>query len=285
MKNLGSIPPLKVFVAVLLIVSPYFASAQLLKGNDALMAQADTLLSQQDYPAAIAIYNKITATSETLSDENYSLFYKRAYCYYALEQYDNALKDVNQYLQKKPEDQAKLLRAYINQELGNHEEQLADLNAFIEASPGNVELLQWRASVLMELERYADAQKDIRQLLKSQPGPELKGYLGLTYYYLNDPDSALIVFDEVIASDPDYIQPYLYAGSLALDEEAYDLALQYINGGLKKDPSNNTLLFYKGIALVESERIDEGCRCLTKVFKAGFDDAADYLKGYCYGVD
>jgi tetratricopeptide (TPR) repeat protein len=266
-------------------VSPYFASAQLLKGNDALMAQADTLLSQQDYPAAIAIYNKITATSETLSDENYSLFYKRAYCYYALEQYDNALKDVNQYLQKKPEDQAKLLRAYINQELGNHEEQLADLNAFIEASPGNVELLQWRASVLMELERYADAQKDIRQLLKSQPGPELKGYLGLTYYYLNDPDSALIVFDEVIASDPDYIQPYLYAGSLALDEEAYDLALQYINGGLKKDPSNNTLLFYKGIALVESERIDEGCRCLTKVFKAGFDDAADYLKGYCYGVD
>ena len=285
MKNLGSIPPMKVFVAVILIGCPYFASAQKLKGNDALMAQADTLLSRQDYAGAIALYNKITTTSESLSDENYSLFYKRAYCFYALEQYDNALQDVNQYLEKKPEDQAKLLRAYINQELGNHEAQLTDLNAFIEASPENIELLQWRASVLMEMERYAEAQRDIRRLLISQPGPELKGYLGLTYYYLNDPDSALIIFDDVIASDPDYIQPYLYAGSLALDEEAYDLALQYINAGIKKDPSNNTLLFYKGIALVASERTDEGCRCLTKVFNAGFDDAADYLKSYCYGVD
>ena len=100
MKNLGSIPPLKVFVAVLLIVSPYLVSAQMLKGNDALMARADTLLSRQDYAGAVAIYNKITANSETLSDENYSLFYKRAYCYYAMEQYDNALRDVNQYLEK-----------------------------------------------------------------------------------------------------------------------------------------------------------------------------------------
>ena len=249
------------------------------------MAQADTLLAREDFTGALAIYNKIIDKSKTLSDEEFSVYYKRAFCYYGLEQFDQALNDINQYIQKKPEDQAKLLRAYINQELGNYEDQLKDLNEFITAHPENLELLQWRASVLMEMENYKDAQKDIRQILKSQNSPELKSYLGLTYYYLNDPDSALMIFDEVIAIDPNHMQTYLYATSLSLEQEAYELALRYVEQGLKKDPTNNTLLFYKGIALVETDKVTEGCRCLTKVFAAGFDDAGDYLKSYCYGVD
>ena len=44
----------------------------------------------------------------------------------------------------------------------------------------------------------------------------------------------------------------------------------------------NSLLFYKGIALVESDQKIEGCRCLTKAFNLGIDDVGDYLKEYCY---
>jgi tetratricopeptide (TPR) repeat protein len=272
-------------VLLLFLISPVFLAAQDKSTNGASMAQADTLLAREDFTGALAIYNKIIDKSKTLSDEEFSAYYKRAFCYYGLEQFDQALKDINQYIQKKPEDQAKLLRAYINQELGNYEDQLKDLNEFITAHPENLELLQWRASVLMEMENYKDAQKDIRQILKSQNSPELKSYLGLTYYYLNDPDSALMIFDEVIAIDPNHMQTYLYATSLSLEQEAYELALRYVEQGLKKDPTNNTLLFYKGIALVETDKVTEGCRCLTKVFAAGFDDAGDYLKSYCYGVD
>lgn len=253
--------------------------------NAASMAQADTLLSKEDYAGALAIYNKFIDQVKTVSDDDYEVYYKRAFCYYGLERFDQALKDINQYIQKKPEGQAKLLRAYINQELGNYDDQLKDINEFITAQPANIELLQWRASVYMEMERYEDAQIDIKSLLKYQDSPELKAYLGLTYYYLNDADSALMIFDEVIAREPNHIQTYLYAASLSLEQDAYALALQYIDQGLKKDPTNNTLLFYKGIALVESDKVTEGCRCLSKVFAAGFDDAGDYLKSYCYGVD
>jgi tetratricopeptide (TPR) repeat protein len=253
--------------------------------NAALMAQADTLLSREDYTGALGLYNQIIEKSKTVSEEDYSVYYKRAFCYYGLERFEQALKDINLFIQKKPDDQAKLLRAYINQELGNYEDQLKDINEFINAHPDNVELLQWRASVFMEMERYKDAQKDIRKVLKYQDSPELRSYLGLTYYYQNQPDSALTIFDDVIAKDPDNIQTYLYAASLSLEEDAYELALQYIDKGLKKDPNNNTLLFYKGIALVETDKVNEGCRCLTKVFAAGFDDAGDYLKSYCYGVN
>jgi tetratricopeptide (TPR) repeat protein len=286
MNNLFFIRRFAAIVLLLVLISPVFLAAQTDKSkNGASMAQADTLLAREDFTGALAIYNKVIDKSKTLSDEEFSAYYKRAFCYYGLQQFDQALKDINQYIQKKPEDQAKLLRAYINQELGNYEDQLKDLNEFITAHPENLELLQWRASVLMEMENYKDAQKDIRQLLKSQNSPELKSYLGLTYYYLNDPDSALMIFDEVIAIDPNHMQTYLYATSLSLEQEAYELALRYVEQGLKKDPTNNTLLFYKGIALVETEKVTEGCRCLTKVFAAGFDDAGDYLKSYCYGVD
>ena len=50
----------------------------------------------------------------------------------------------------------------------------------------------------------------------------------------------------------------------------------------KNEPSHTTLLFYQGIALVETDQKVEGCRCLTKAFNAGIDDVGEYLKEYCY---
>ncbi|HMG91050.1 MAG TPA: tetratricopeptide repeat protein, partial [Chryseolinea sp.] len=209
---------------LLMLISPVFLAAQSDKSKNVdIMAQADTLLAKEDFTGALALYNKIIDKSKTVSDDDVSVFYKRAFCYYGLERFDQALKDINQYIEKKPDDQAKLLRAYINQELGNYEDQLKDLNQFITAHPENLELLQWRASVFMEMENYKDAQKDIKVILKHQDSPELKSYLGLTYYYLNDADSALTLFDEVIAQDPNHIQTYLYAASLTLEQDAFEL--------------------------------------------------------------
>lgn len=270
----------------MMMTSPFFVCAQVSSGkNAALLVQADTMMNRQDYEGAISLFNQVLEKSKLVTDEDYKILYKRSFCYYNLGQFEEALKDVNEYLQKVPDDQAKLLRAYVNQELGNFDAQLADLNEFIASSPGNPDLLRWRASVLMEAERYPEAEKDIRSLLQVQPGPELKAYLGLIYYYQQDADSALTIFEEVMAENPEYLQTYLYSASLALEEEAFDLALQYVNTGLALDPGNLTLLFYKGIALVENQDVDEGCRCLRKAFAGGMDDASDYLKSYCYSAD
>ena len=263
------------------MMSPFFSFAQ----QSAMEVKADTLMGQQDYAGALSLYNKIIEKQKPETEEEYQLYYKRAVCYYGLENFDQALADINKVIEKYPQPQAKLLRAYVYQELENYDAQLEDLNELLTLNPGNIEMLQWRASVLMESGKYAEAQKDIRALLSEQSSPDLKSYLGLTYYYLSNPDSALIVFDETIKEDPNFVQSYLYAASLCLDEEAYDLALTYINKGLQVEPSNPTFLFYKGIALVETDQEKEGCRCLTKAFDAGIDDVADYLKEYCYGPD
>ena len=263
-----------------MMMSSFFAFAQ----QSPMEIEADTLMGQQDYAGALSLYNKIIEKEKPETEEAYQLYYKRAVCHYGLQNFEEALKDINRVIEKYPQPQAKLLRAYIYQELEDYEAQLEDLNELLALNPDNTEMLQWRASVLMESGKYAEAQKDIRRLLQEQSSPDLKSYLGLTYYYLSNPDSALIIFDEAIKETPNFVQSYLYAASLCLDEEAYELALTYINKGLQAEPSNPTFLFYKGIALVETDQEKEGCRCLTKAFNAGIDDVAEYLKAFCYGV-
>ncbi len=253
--------------------------------NAAIEIKADTLLDQQDYEGALKLYNTIIKKSKFKNDDEFSVLYKRAYCFYTLKRFDEALVDLNRYIGKIPNDQAKLLRLYVFQELGDTESLLTDLNELISKSPENDELLRWRLTVLMESEKYKEAQHDILQLLSIQDDPNLKGYLGLTYYYLENPDSALIIFDDLIKKYPTNIQTYLYAGSVCLEEGEYDASLHYVNQGLTIEPSNATLLYYKGAALVEKEDLVEGCRCLNKAFANGIDDAGEYLKEYCYGAN
>lgn len=249
-----------------------------------LEAQADTLLSQQDFFNAEKKYTQLISLKS--ASGNPGLYYKRAYAYYGLEQFDKALTDINKHLSlNKDNAEAKILRAYIYQERGEVELQLADINDLIAINP-NPELLRWRASVALEAGKYAIAQKDIEALLKVESTAELESYLGLAYYYQEKQDSALLIFNEVIRKNPEFIQAYLYAGSLCLEAGEPDLGLGYINKGLKVAPSNEMLLFYKGTVLVEkTESLNQGCRCLLKAFNAGVDDAADYLKEYCYGVE
>jgi tetratricopeptide (TPR) repeat protein len=261
------------------------AHAQFSKKADDRVVQADTLMGREDYNGALALYTKVIETSRLATPQELQVLYKRAYCYYSLERFDDALKDINNYIDKTGDLQGKLLRAYVYQELGRAEDQLKDIDELAQSSPDNLDLLRWRASVLMDAEKYKEARRDIQKIMMIDQSPEIVGFLGLTYYYDNDPDSALLIFDRVLAAHPEHVQTYVYASSLALEQESYPLALDYINKGLQQDPSNGTLIFYKGIALVESENVDEGCRCLSRAFAGGTDDAGDYLKQYCYGID
>jgi predicted Zn-dependent protease len=267
-------------IIILLVMSSFFVQGQSL--SQGWETYADTLVDRQDYAGAVRLYTKIIEQSKLKTTDDYRIVYKRAYAYYGAEEFDKALLDINQYLARIPDPQARIMRAYIYQGQNNYKAQLEDINAVVAESADNAELIRWRASVYMEAGNYTLARKDIQYLLEQQPDPDLEDYLGLSYHYGNDPDSALVIYDQVIVKYPAHVQTYLYAGSLCLEQEAYPLALQYINKGLSHDPSNATLLFYKGTALAESDRIDEGCSCLRKAFAAGIDDAGDYLEEYCY---
>lgn len=273
-------------LVIILVTSPFFMFGQSKQAATAeLEIKADTLLDRQDFEGALELYSTVVKKSKFKSADEFSILYKRAYCFYTLKRFEEALSDLNRYLERIPNEQAKILRLYVNQALGDTEAQLVDLNTLLIEKPESDELLRWRLSILMELEQYKKAQHDIRKILSLEDDPDLKGYLGLTYYYLQNSDSAIIIFDQIIEQHPSHIQTYMYAGSVCLEEEAYDASLQYINKALALEPTNATLLYYKGAALVEKNDLVQGCRCLNKAFANGMDDAAGYLEEYCYGAD
>lgn len=247
--------------------------------------EGDTLLNSEDFKGALERYNKAIEISKLKAPESKVLLFKRAICYYSLGDFQKALDDLGVFIPLYPAfPRAKLLRAFIHRELGDTEAQLNDINELLELNQSNPDLLKWKASLYLELEKFANAKSELLSIQKLMNDEEIETQLGFTYYNLDQPDSALLHFDNALAINGGYVPAYLYTSSLCLEQEAYDLALTYIDLGLRLDPKNSSFIFYKGIALVETEKVEEGCRLLAKVFYEGFDQAGDYLKQYCYSA-
>ncbi len=272
-----------IFTALMFCFS--FAQSQNAKWR-AYEIEADTLMAQEQYKSALALYTKSIAASELKDPNSHLLLYKRALCLFSLQQFKEAIADVEQLIKLEPDDdQAKLLKAYIGRDMQDTKLQLSALNDLLLVDPKNVDLLKWRASIFVDDGLYVEARHDIKAAKKITNDAELETYLGMSYYHQSERDSAIFYFDKAIALDETYITSYMYAASLCLEQDAYDLALTYLNQALKIDPANLTIQFYKGIALVEKKDLEAGCRCLRAAFKGGIDDAGDYLKDYCFTSD
>jgi tetratricopeptide (TPR) repeat protein len=248
--------------------------------------KGDTLYRHQDFKGAIKCYNKGIDLSKLKDKDAYRMVYKRAVCYFSTSDFTSALRDLDVFIKEFPDvPQEKLMRAFIYREMGDDEKQLEYLERAMEFREPSPDLLKWRGLLYLQKEEFVKAKNDILLVRQWEDDAEAETYLGLIYYNLHEMDSALMSFNKSIELDATYVPAYLYAGSISLENGNYDLSVQYLNLALRLDPKNKEALFYKGAALVELKQNDEGCRCLNRAFYAGMDDAADYLKEYCFETE
>ena len=246
---------------------------------------ADTLMNHQDFAGASALYSRIIGECQFKEKTDYKFIYKRAVSYYSGGEFDHALADMNRFIPEFPESpQARILRALIYRQTGDAENQLADLQKVIALRGSSPELTRWRGALLADKGDFKGAKRDLEEVKIFTDDAELETNLGFIYYNLGSLDSALVCFNKSIVLDVNYPAAYLYAGTFCLQDQKFELALKYLNLALEVEPGNRSALFYKGVSLVELKKTDEGCRCLQKAFRAGEDDAADYLKEYCFDI-
>lgn len=248
-------------------------------------ARGDTLMARERYGEAIKTFTKIIDASSLKEKSDYTALYKRSICYF----YDGegsealALADVNRYIVKFPNiKQPRVLRILIYRSKDNWRKQLEDLNFVLDLKPNDADMLKWRAGLWIDSGEYRKAKQDAEASIRLNDHPETETYLGFAHFTLKNPDSSLMAINRAIELDKTYMPAYLYGGSFCLQSDEFELALDYLNAGLLVEPENSSILFYKGIALVELDRKDEGCRCLNKAFYNGYDDAGDYIEQYCY---
>ncbi|HCW07323.1 MAG TPA: hypothetical protein DGG95_08160, partial [Cytophagales bacterium] len=246
---------------------------------------ADTLMGHQDFNGAIKLYSKIIDESKLKDKSNYKALYKRAVGYYSIENFDQALKDVSLYVNQFAESpKAHLLLALIYRHKNDEVNQLIEVQKCIELGNRNPQLLFWRGTLLAAKGEYELAKKDLLLFKTINDDAEVEAVLGSVYHALGNIDSAFVCLNNAIILDVNYTPSYLYAGSFCMEQKEYDLAIKYLNLALRIEPENASALFYKGVALVENDKIDQGCSCLRKALEAGEDGATDYLKEFCYGV-
>ncbi len=248
--------------------------------------EADTLFNRQEFEEASTLYTKIIETTKLNDKEAYPSVYKRAVCYYSLGNFEKALEDLDVFIPAFPDMyRAKLLRAFVYKELGDEKRQLIDLNEVLDQQPGNPDLLRMRAAIYLQKQEFKKAKEDLDIAKSLKDDSETEVYLGVAYYNLGDLDSALFSINRSIEMDASYMPSYLYAGSFCLQEEQYELGIKYLNLALRLEPRNTSALFYKGVALVELKKVEQGCSYLAKAFYNGEDDASGYLEQYCYSMD
>jgi tetratricopeptide (TPR) repeat protein len=249
-------------------------------------ALGDTLAQQENFSEALKQYAKVIKSTKLKTKQDRKILYKRALCLFYLGEYEKALSDLNVFIPENEDaPRARLFRAFVYRELDDLENQLADIQYVIEQDPMNPDLMKWEAGLLVEMGKNEEAVVAFKQIKRWGTDAEVEFYLGLAYYGLNNADSAIFHFDEAIAINGGFVPAYNYAGALCLEEGAYELALTYINLALRLEADNPQLLFYKGIALVELGKKDEGCSCLNRAFYKGVDDAGGYLEEFCFDAE
>lgn len=245
--------------------------------------EADTLVAQEQYAAAIKLYSKAIKSSKLKDKEDYSLLYKKAVCNYSISNFQEALQDVNAFIVEYPSSfQAYILKAFVYREIDEVDNQLLAIDSAIKLRPGNPDLIKWRSVLNLDKEEYHKVKEDLSFVKAIQDDAEVEMYLGFAYYNLGSVDSAFMSLNKAIEFEPTYLPAYLYGGSFSLQEDNNELALKYLDVATRLDPNNTTIQFYRGIALLELDRVDEGCSLLAKAFYAGEDDAGDYLAERCY---
>lgn len=252
--------------------------------------QAGQEMQEQNYEAAKALFTRIIDASGLQQPQDYQFLYRRAVCWFYLEQLDSALADLEKFRGRMDHiPQPHVLRVFVYRQMGQTRNELKSLNVLMEM-PGQepddmAQYHRWRASAYLNLDEYDSARNDLRIAFASGEDAESNGLLAFIHYRKGAVDSAMMALNRAIELDYEYVPAYRYAASFCLEQGDNERALQYALVGLRVEPANAGLTFVRGVALVETGRIDEGCSCLNRAFYSGEEDAGYYLDQYCYSND
>jgi len=276
---------------IILLASPAFAQRPAESILEGYFREGYELMQAQEFDQALEKFDRHIRESGLTQESDYFALYFRAVCNYYLENFKMSIEDIDRYVTRfSASPQPYLLRATCYRHLGDEDAQLRDLNEGLsrkpeEDAPFDPELFRWRASILVNREQYDSALTDIRRALDIREESETYSMLAFVQYNQGRYDSALMAVNKGISINHSFVSSYIYGSMFCLQEEDNARALVYADLGLRVDDREYRLWFHRGIALVELNNIDKGCSALNKAFYNGVDEAGDYLSEFCYKIE
>lgn len=211
-----------------------FFATLLLLGSVARAQTVEELLNKgmvqdslQHYYQAIALYSRAIDMDPTQP----LLFYNRANSYMNTRQYSLALVDFNKCILL----DTSITDAYFNRHLanrytGNYQFALADVSDYLARVPDDLDALDARADLAVEMKDYDLAVTDIRHMLKLKPNKTTyKSRLAEILALKKDYAAAEEVYTALLTDDPDNFPIYLSRAYVRYNAGKYEGSVSDIN--------------------------------------------------------
>ena len=136
---------------------------------------------------------------------------------------------------------ARLYLAYIHLDLGRPQRAKEELEAALEQSPGNPQLLALEGESERQLKNPGRAVELTRQSLQVDSSAEARYYLGLALFDLGKRPEAIKELEQVVASGQAAADAYLSLGIAYIEAGRFDDAIKTLVRGTGRDPSRPDL--------------------------------------------
>ncbi|MEZ4878518.1 MAG: exonuclease domain-containing protein [Flavobacterium sp.] len=239
------------------------------KGNQAF--------KEKDYRKAIEFFK--AALDENPAFDFIACNHMIGYCYYFLNEYDNALKELI-YTTKHANTDLERLYLFI----GNIYKKKRDFNNAVinykkslEQNSENVNCLFWLSESLYEINNFDEALKTINTVLENKKTGEPYLLKGKICEKLNQNTTALICYNKMIQLNENDLTAYQAMGNNLFDSKDFTTARKYFTICLRMIPHG--IFFYKrGICEKNIGNLDNYKADIQKSAEMNFEPAKNEIK-------
>lgn len=211
-------------------------------------------------------------------------YYVRAKYLYEVENYDQAIQDMNQAMKidsTTPEYYHLVSDIFLDYHKSDNA--LKAMNAVVSIHPERTASLLKLCELELILKQYDNSISTINNILKYDPqNAEAFFMLGLNFKELGDRKKAINSLQTAVENDPELIDGWILLGNLY--EEAKDLrALDFYNNAVVVDPENINALHNKAYYLQNHGKIDDAIEIFNQIISIDLDYRDAHLnKGILY---
>jgi len=224
------------------------------------------LFNDGDYKGAFEKFN----TAVIIDPYNEAGLKQRALCYVRLNDYENAVKDLENYLVLEKEYELEkdisvrvtLANIYFMNQ--RNDDALKMYEEALELDPENVAVITKLGTIYQQNDEIDKAMKMYDSALQKNPGnSDLWFNMGILYFNLENFDKAIESFNKVIELNPGDIESMMNLVNSLWKEELYAQAIPYLEQVLQLDPENVDAWSFLNVAYVkesQNEDLDEATR-------------------------
>jgi len=169
-------------------------------------------------------------------------------------------------------------RAFTYYSLHRYEEALRDYNRAIALDPSNAVAYSSRGTAYDGQHRYEEALRDYTRAIALDPSyANAYSNRGGSYLRLGRYEEALRDYDKAIALDPDYVVAYGNRAAVYRTLDRYEEALRDYDKVIALDPSNSIAHFNRGVAMANRGRFEESLSSFEQAVQLGHPEATEAI--------